>query len=317
MQEKIISKAIKFLEDGQVVGIPTETVYGLAADAYNASAVNKVFSIKKRPLTSPMIVHTCNITRVMPLITHMPSDAMHLAKHFWPGPLTLLLDKSALIPHIVNAGLPKVGIRVPKHPLTQELLERLPFPLVAPSANPFGYISPTKVEHVRAQLGSEVPYVLDGGTCKRGLESTIVGFEKGKTIIYRLGSVTQEEIEAVIGSPVISLPYSEKEAHLTPGRTKKHYSPHTPIIVGDLPILAEKYKAFDVVVLCFDTHLDKITHKKQIILSPKGSLEEAAQRLFEVLHILDSRGADLIIAPVFPQEGLGRVINERLLRASS
>lgn len=304
--------------DGEVVAIPTETVYGLAANAFSVSAVKKVFSIKKRPLTSPLIIHTYSIDHVKSLAKDIPLEAMHLAEHFWPGPLTLLLEKKSLIPDIINAGLAKVGIRIPKHPLTQALLERLPYPLVAPSANPFGYISPTTAEHVREQLGEKVPYILDGGPCEAGLESTIIGFEKGKVIIYRMGSIPQEEIEAVIEAPAVNLStYSSKEAHLAPGRTKKHYSPHTPMAVGDLPTLLNKYNDREVVALCFDTLLDKIAQEDQIVLSTQGSLQKAAHKLFAALHTLDKRQADLIIAPIFPQQGLGNVINERLLRASN
>lgn len=318
MLENKILKAQKILVNGGVIALPTETVYGLAANAYDASAVKRIFTIKKRPLTSPLIVHTSHLDRAKLLVKSMPEKAIILAETFWPGPLTLLLEKKASLPDIVNAGLAEVGIRVPSHPVAQMLLEKLPFPLAAPSANPFGYISPTTAQHVEAQLGKKVDYILDGGRCTRGLESTIVGFSNKKPVIYRLGSITQEEIEKVIGpAPYLPPIQKDKSIQLTPGRSERHYSPHTPILVGDLPSLLRNLRNHRVVALCFDTSLDDLSVAHQVVLSPKKSLEEAAHKLFDALHHLDMLGADFIIAPYFPEEGLGRVMNERLLRAST
>lgn len=313
-----IDKAKSLLKRGEVIGFPTETVYGLAANAYNETAVKAIFTIKGRPHTSPLIVHTSDLARVRSFVKCIPAQAMLLAETFWPGPLTLLLEKLPSISDTVTAGLPTVGIRIPRHPLSLKLLEAISFPVAAPSANPFGYISPTTAEHVEEQLGSQIPYILDGGPCQAGLESTIVGFQHEKAVIYRLGSITQEELEDVIGPLSYVHPTDEKKgAFLAPGRTKHHYAPRTPMRVGDLSTLVAQHAGQRVVALCFDKPIDSLSLAEQVILSPKKSLQEAAKSLFAGLHQLDKLGADVIIAPVFPEEGLGRVINERLKRASS
>lgn len=318
MYGKDLHKAATFLIQNDAIAMPTETVYGLAANAYNTDAVKTIFTIKKRPLTSPLIVHTSSLSKARSFVKEIPPKAMQLADAFWPGPLTLLLEKKRIIPDLVTAGLPTVGVRVPNHPLTRALLEALPFPLAAPSANPFGYISPTTAQHVEEQLGSKIPYILDGGPCQVGLESTIIGFQQGNPVIYRFGSITQEEIEKVVGTVSYLQPNEkEKGAHLAPGRTKQHYAPHTPILVGDLHKLWTQHQGKRIVALCFDHPLAHILPSDQIVLSPKKSLKEAARHLFAALHQLDKKGADLIIAPLFPNKGLGYVINERLKRASS
>jgi L-threonylcarbamoyladenylate synthase len=177
---KDLARAIALLQAEEVVAIPTETVYGLAGNAFSPKAVSTIFAVKNRPSFDPLIVHTNEFGRAAAFTAEIPELAYELAARFMPGPLTILLPKAAVIPDIVTAGLPAVAVRVPRHPLAQELLRRLDFPLAAPSANPFGYISPTAAEHVEQQLGGLIPYILDGGPCQVGLESTIIGFENGQ-----------------------------------------------------------------------------------------------------------------------------------------
>jgi len=191
---KDIKKAAQLLKDGNVVAIPTETVYGLAANALDENAIRKVFEVKKRPITNPLIVHISGKEELSKYVLDISEIAEKLANHFWPGPLTLLLPKKTIISDFVTASFTNVAIRVPNHPMTLELLKNLPFPLVAPSANPFMYISPTTAQHVVKQLGDKIPYVLDGGICSKGLESTVIGFKNDIPVIYRMGSITLEEI---------------------------------------------------------------------------------------------------------------------------
>ena len=192
---KDISKAKELLERGELVAIPTETVYGLAGNALNVAAIAKIFATKNRPHFDPLIVHVSHFNSINSFASAIPEKAKQLAQEFLPGPLTLLLKRKKIIPDLVTSGLETVGIRCPNHELTLNLLKELSYPLAAPSANPFGYISPTKASHVNDQLGDKIKYILDGGDCEVGIESTIVGFENDKAIIYRLGGLSIEKIE--------------------------------------------------------------------------------------------------------------------------
>ncbi|MCS6796546.1 MAG: L-threonylcarbamoyladenylate synthase, partial [Raineya sp.] len=194
-----IDLAEKLLRNNQLVAIPTETVYGLAGNAFSEEAVAQIFAVKNRPTFDPLIVHSDSLEKIKNFVSDFPEKAMILAQKFWAGSLTLLLPKKSIIPDLVTAGLPTVAVRIPKHPLTLQLLQRLDFPLAAPSANPFGYISPTTAHHVAEQLGEKIPLILDGGICSVGVESTIVGFEGDKAIIYRLGGISVESIQETIG----------------------------------------------------------------------------------------------------------------------
>jgi L-threonylcarbamoyladenylate synthase len=194
-----IEKAKSLLMQGDLVAIPTETVYGLAGNALDPEAVALIFETKNRPSFDPLILHTSSIGRVEDFVSSFPEKLKILAESFWPGPLTLLLPRKSVVPDLVTSGLDRVAVRVPKHPLTLALLESLDFPLAAPSANPFGYISPTRPEHVEAQLGEKIPYILDGEACDVGLESTIVGLEEDEIVIYRLGGLEISAIEKLVG----------------------------------------------------------------------------------------------------------------------
>lgn len=309
---KDIKKAQLLLERGELVAIPTETVYGLAGNALDAEAVAAIFETKGRPQFDPLIVHVPDLARAGAYVAAIPEKAALLARAFWPGPLTLLLKKKSIVPDLVTAGLDTVGIRCPDHDLTRALLQTLPFPLAAPSANPFGYVSPTTPGHVQDQLGGRIPYILDGGACRVGIESTIVGVEGGQAVVYRMGGLSIEAIEAAIG-PV------EVQIHSTsnpkaPGQLKSHYAPRKRVLLGDIESLLKTHGGAHTGVLSFQKNYGAA---HQFILSPPGNLTEAAQRLFMALRELDKLPVDLILAEYVPNTGLGRAINDRLKRAAA
>lgn len=311
---KDILKAKAILEEGGLVAIPTETVYGLAANALNAEAVAKIFQVKKRPTFDPLIVHTAHLDQAKEYLLSIPDTAYRLAEAFWPGPLTILLNKKSIIPDLVTSGLDRVAIRIPAHPLSKQLLEILPFPLAAPSANPFGYISPTLPSHVNDQLGDSIPYILDGGPCSVGIESTIVGFESDEPFIYRLGGMSVEAIETIIG-PVKTKSHSSSNPS-SPGMLQSHYAPGTKLIIGDIDQLISRYSDKNFAILSFQRKFKEISADRQLDLSPAGDLSEAAQKLFTALRDLDKRGFDIILTQLVPDTGLGRAINDRLRRAA-
>lgn len=310
-----ILKAKEFLEKEQLVAIPTETVYGLAANALNPIAVAKIFEAKERPTFDPLIVHTHSLNEVYNFVTDIHPALLKLAKHFWPGPLTLLLPKKSSIPSLVTSGLDRVGVRIPNHKLTLQLLTKLDFPLAAPSANPFGYISPTSAEHVQKQLGNKISYILDGGNCNVGLESTIVGEENGEIIIYRLGGLSIDVIEAVIGK--VSVQLNQSSNPKAPGQLKSHYAPKKPFYIGNLKDLEKLHsgKKIGAIVFGNDFKLNETTLIKNLSLNK--NYQEAAINLFAYLRDLDESNVDLIISELLPEVGLGLAINDRLKRAAS
>ncbi|MBC7494654.1 MAG: threonylcarbamoyl-AMP synthase [Flavobacterium sp.] len=301
------------LEKGEVVAVPTETVYGLAANAFDAIAVQKIFQIKERPLFNPLIVHIKSIDYLNTVAQNIPDLAYKLAAIFWPGPLTLVLEKKACIPDVVTAGKNTVGVRVPSHPLILELLTALNFPLAAPSANPFGYISPTQASHVQDQLGAKIPYILDGGNCQRGIESTIIGFKNNKAILYRVGAISKETIENEIGK--IDEKTASKASPEAPGMLSKHYSPKTKFIVSEnIQSEIDKNSTAKIGLLLLKFN-EKWTAYPQKILSESGDMFEAAQNLYAKMHELDEMQLDCIIAEQMPNNNLGYSINDRLFRA--
>jgi L-threonylcarbamoyladenylate synthase len=308
---KDINKARQLLEAGELVAIPTETVYGLAGNALNTRAVTKIFTVKGRPQFDPLIIHVASFEKAQTYAQNIPPQAKDLAAAFWPGPLTLLLERKGTIPDLVTAGLPRVGIRCPKHPLTQTLLESLPFPLAAPSANPFGYVSPTTPQHVADQLGASIPYILDGGPCEVGIESTIVGFDNGVATVFRSGGLKKEDLEKVIGKVNFQIAASANPK--SPGQLQSHYAPRKKLVVGNLEELMAQHREQKFAVLSFS----KDHHKRfQYVLSPTGTLEEAAHNLFSALRALDALPVDIILSEYVPDTGLGKAINDRLRRAA-
>jgi L-threonylcarbamoyladenylate synthase len=309
-----IQQAKLFLSKGEVVGIPTETVYGLAGNAFDIEAVSKIFEVKKRPTFDPLIVHTNSIERLREFVQYIPEKAQLLAQKFMPGPLTLLLPKHSSIPDLVTSGLDTVAVRIPNHSLTLALLEQLDFPLAAPSANPFGYISPTSAKHVAKQLGDKIPYILDGGECQVGIESTIVGFENEEVIVYRKGGLAIEEIEKVVGKvQVISHSSSNPKA---PGMLKSHYAPRKEMFILDNDNLKKETQKDRIGYLAFQEYNVDLPQNSQLILSESGSYREAAKNLFAYMRAFDAMDIDKIFVELLPEKDLGIAINDRLRRAA-
>lgn len=304
----------QLLNEGELVAIPTETVYGLAANIHDVNAVQKIFETKGRPRYNPLIVHIHDVGQLMELTKAIPEAAMKLAKQFWPGPLTLILPKSDRVSDLITAGKKTVGIRMPNHSLTHELLKGLDFPLAAPSANPFTRVSPTSAQHVADYFGDAIT-VLDGGPCQVGLESTIVGIENGLPVIYRKGGISIEAIENCVGS--VKLVLKSKAAPVAPGMLDKHYAPKTKLVLTDdieKAMVSNTQKRIGVLSF-FKAAFPKAT--KVCVLSKDKSLDEAAHNLFEALHELDTANLDVIVAERFPNKGLGVSINDRLERAEN
>ncbi|HMK76125.1 MAG TPA: L-threonylcarbamoyladenylate synthase [Thermodesulfobacteriota bacterium] len=309
-----IQRAAKIIKGGGVVAFPTETVYGLGADAFNPLAVARIFEVKRRPYFDPLIVHVANPSDVKKLAKETPSNAKKLIERFWPGPLTIVLLKEEKIPDIVTAGLPTLAIRMPNHPMALALIEESKCPIAAPSANPFGYLSPTTAEHVRDQLGDEVDLILDGGPCPVGVESTIVSFLEEKPMLLRPGGVSLEEIESIIGK--VEIPSIESRPS-APGMFPKHYAPRTPILLDWSEKNLDLYEDKNIGLLLFQEPKDNLKSHSVEILSTKGDLREAAANLFAAIRRLDALNLDLIVAEPIPEVGLGRAIMDRLRRAAS
>jgi L-threonylcarbamoyladenylate synthase len=310
-----IDQAKQALENNDIISIPTETVYGLAGNAYSEKAIEKIFNLKKRPFFNPLIVHIKSSAFLINVARDIPSIALDLANEFWPGPLTLVLKKKSIIPDIVTAGKDTVAIRVPNHPLTLNLLEQLEFPLAAPSANPFGSISPTSAVHVYNYFEDRLDIILDGGECEKGIESTIIGFENNQAIVYRLGSLSIESIENKVGNVLAET--RNETAPKAPGMLSRHYAPSTDTyLTSEVEKLVQSNPNKKIGLLLFQNRLENSIVEHQEILSSSGNLNEAAKQLYAAMHRLDKLNLDLIIAEKFPDTGLGKTINDKLQRAT-
>lgn len=310
---KDIVHAKQLLTEGQVVGIPTETVYGLAGNALNEAAILKIYEVKNRPKFDPLIAHTDSIEKVVPLVKSIPEAARKLVDILWPGPLTLLLEKSKVVPDLLTSGHDRVAVRIPNHELTLRLLKELSFPLAAPSANPFGYVSPVSAAHVEKQLGAKIPYILDGGECRVGVESTIIGFEEGRATLYRLGGVSLEQIERIIGKVEIRVNVSSDPA--APGMLKSHYSPGRKMIVGDISQNLAEMNDGSIGIISFSQSFD-VPDERAFVLSPSGDLNEAARNIFKALRKMDHPAISTVLTEYVPDHGIGQAINDRIRRAS-
>jgi L-threonylcarbamoyladenylate synthase len=307
---KDIALAKTMLDAGELVAIPTETVYGLAGNALNEDAVLKIFTAKSRPQFNPLIIHLPLWRNAEKYALEIPGAATELAMHFAPGPITFLLPKKSIIPDIVTAGSSKVAIRIPAHPLSMQLLKTLDYPVAAPSANVFGYVSPTTAQHVYNGLQGRIKYILDGGPCTVGVESTIVDFENGEVIIRRNGGISKEMIEEVIGKPVKV--FTEATDHpVAPGQLKSHYATKTPLYVGNVAQLEKQFAGKKIIEFGFGENTGTTGYN----LSENKNLDEAAKNLFAFLRKADNDAADVIITALLPHQGIGHAINDRLLRA--
>ncbi|WP_230686563.1 L-threonylcarbamoyladenylate synthase [Catellatospora vulcania] len=312
-----IEQAVGVLRTGGLVALPTETVYGLGADAQNPAAVARVFQAKGRPPTHPLIVHLGSVEQLADWAEDVTATARRLAEHFWPGPLTLVLRRGRRVPLEVTGGLETVALRVPDHPVARALLSAFGSGIAAPSANRFGSVSPTTADHVRAELGDAVDYVLDGGPCEVGVESTIVGVTGDTVTLLRPGGVTREDLEAVLGDPV-SVPSVSPVR--VPGQHPSHYAPRARVVLVEPDqVVAEA------------EHAQQQGHQVGVFLPPGAAASEVkahaaimlpgssaayARGLYGFLRELDQAGCDLIVASLPVEQGLGLAIANRLRRAA-
>jgi L-threonylcarbamoyladenylate synthase len=312
-----IDKAADVLRAGGLVALPTETVYGLAADAENPAAVSRIFQVKGRPPTHPLIVHLAGAQHLGDWVEDVPEAARALAEHFWPGPLTLVLRRGARVPLETTGGLETVAVRVPDHPVALKLLSAFGGGVAAPSANRFGSVSPTTAEHVRAELGDAVDFVLDGGPCQVGVESTIVDATGPNPSILRPGGVTREDLEAVLGHD-LAVPAT---SHVrVPGQHPSHYAPRARVVLVDpeqVVAEAEREQALGrrVGVFLPAALAGTPVHAHAVLTLPE-SAAAYARGLFGYLRELDQRGCELIVASLPAEEGLGLAIANRLRRAA-
>lgn len=315
MITKDIEKVKSALINEEIVAIPIETVYGLAGNIYSEIAMKKIFKAKKRPFFNPLIVHIKSVEYLENIAQNIPEIAWKLATTFWPGPLTLVLDKKENISDLITAGKDTVAVRVPNHDLTLELLNAIEFPIAAPSANIFKTLSPTSSAHVYKSFGDEI-LILEGNNCKLGIESTIIGFEKNLPIVYRFGAISLEEIESITGK--IKIASNQNSKPDAPGMLSQHYSPKTDLILTtDLQSEILKFNDKKIGVLQFGYEVNENQVFKTETLSANEDLKEAASNFYNALHTLDLYDLDLIIAKKMPNEGLGKTINDRLTRAIS
>lgn len=310
-----IDIAATLLKKGEAVAIPTETVYGLAANALNVKAVTKLFQIKQRPSFDPLIIHVADFNQVKDYVMEIPPIFYELAALFTPGPLTFLLKKQQVIPDLVTAGSPYVAIRIPAHPIAQALLQKIDFPLAAPSANPFGYISPTTAQHVAEQLGNKVYYILDGGPCNIGLESTIIKMNDAEQVeVLRKGGLSIDKIKEVVSEVLVNeTSVSNPDA---PGMLSSHYAPKVPLIIANLATIAHQCNIDRTGIIAFNNFVPLIPHQHQVVLSPSSNFADAAYHLFAGMRYLDACPIDVIYAEFVPEIDLGVAINDRLRRAA-
>lgn len=312
-----IRLAGKLIRTGGLVAFPTETVYGLGCDAMNADAAAKVFEAKQRPQFDPLIVHIADLKQLDVVVGSLPTLGQRLMDAFWPGPLTLVLPKQPVIPDLITAGLSTVAVRMPNHPVAQALIREAGTPIAAPSANPFGYVSPTTAQHVADGLGYNVDLILDGGPCPVGVESTIVSLAGPQPELLRPGSITIEQLSTVIGA--IRRASSVNQKPIAPGQLSRHYATQTQLrilaSVGARPVLKDNERAG---LLIYSQARDSDNRFAALeVLSRTGDLREAARHLFAALRRLDSLGLDRIYVEPCKEEGLGVAIMDRLRRCAT
>lgn len=312
-----IRLAGRIIKTGGLVAFPTETVYGLGCDALNPEAAAKVFEVKQRPQFDPLIVHVADLKQLEMVVGSLPPLGQQLMDAFWPGPLTLVLPKQSVVPDLVTAGLSTVAVRMPNHPIAQALIREAGTPIAAPSANPFGYVSPTTAQHVADGLGGNVDLILDGGPCPVGVESTIVSLAGPQPELLRPGSMTIEQLSTVIGSIHQTATVNHKP--IAPGQSSRHYATRTQLIIlasaGARPILKDNERAG---LLTHSPARDTDDRFAVVeVLSATGDLREVARHLFAALRRMDSLGLDRIYAEPCTEEGLGVAIMDRLRRCAA
>lgn len=326
-----LSMAADLLRTGRLVAFPTETVYGLGADAMNPAAVLSIFRAKGRPSDNPLIVHIHSRTQLDSLCT-VPDQALPLIEAFWPGPLTILFSRLPSVPDVVTAGLPTVAIRMPSHPVALSLLKACNLPVAAPSANSSGRPSPTLASHVLEDMNGKIPLILDGGPCDVGVESTVLDLCHGEPTILRPGGITKEMLESVLHAEVrlagsILRPLNPDEKALSPGMRYKHYAPKAAVTLVDgeeeavIARLKQLYQeesvsGHKVCVLCFSEHLEALSDCTPHDIGSRDHAEEIAHRLFDTLRRLDEEGMEAVFSEVVSPEGVGLAVMNRLGRAA-
>ena len=307
-----VSEAARLLKDGEVVAIPTETVYGLAGNAFEPKALAKIFAAKERPTFDPLIVHIADIAQLTDIAKDIPDSAYRLAEAYWPGPMTIILPKKDCIPDLCTSALPSVAVRFPSHPIAQAIIKESGLPLAAPSANLFKHVSPTTAEHVAAQLADRIAGIVDGGPCSVGVESSIISLV-GEPTVMRPGAITPEMFKAILGEVKIKESTS-KPGHpmLAPGQCDTHYRPQVPLYYGEIP--AGYTLPEHTVRIAFGTQQGPIP--ATVNLSTTGDMVEATSKLYAYMHDLDDPKYDLILVDPIPNTGVGMALNDRLKRAS-
>ena len=297
-------QAGELLRAGKLVAFPTETVYGLGANALDRAAVLSIYEAKGRPATSPLIVHVADVAAARALAAEWPDSAEKLATAFWPGPLTIVVKKISAIPDEVTGGLGTVGLRIPAHPVALELLREAGVPVAAPSANRFTELSPTRAEHVRQSLGDSVDLIVDGGACAVGIESTVVSVVGVVPVLLRPGMISRAQLEAVLGPITTASAVEEGAAHAAPGMHRKHYSPRTPLRLGIPP----------------DSNCGFLWHTKDrpSVCSVQMQQDPAkyAEQLYEALHQMDTAEVPVIYVEPLPENAAWAAIQDRLMRAA-
>jgi len=304
--------AANALKENQVIGIPTETVYGLAANALCSSAVSNIFSVKQRPTSNPLILHFANLEQAESYIQEFHGELKVLYDHFSPGPITFLVPKTALVPNEITSGSSLVAVRFPSHPQFLALLNLLDFPVAAPSANKYGSVSPTRAEEVLAQLNGEIPLILDGGSCQYGLESTIVGMDGNRVIVYRLGSIDLDELSTALGY-IPEIKNQAKQSPLAPGMVKYHYATKTPLHYLRKDLKFEENTGY----IFIQSIPEDFPSAPCMTLSSTGDLKEVGRNLYHTLITMDGCGFNAIYIEKPLAEGLGLTILDRLQRATA
>ncbi len=311
-----LNEAAEDLRNGRLVVIPTETVYGLGANALDATAVAKIFELKQRPHFDPLIVHISDQADLKTLVRHVPEKIQQLMDQFWPGPLSVVLEKLPIVPDLVTSGLDSVAIRCPGHQTARSLIRLAGCPIAAPSANRFGAISPTTADHVREQFGHQSPKILDAGACEIGVESTVVGYHQDEVVMLRPGGITRESMETLIGE--VRIAGTDNESPSSPGQLTKHYAPRTPLklVEHGRPIASDT--KVGLLTLSPESEAEDLRGFQAVeYLSRDGCYRQAAANLFAAMRRLDALGLDQIVARPVGNQGLGLAINDRLSRAAA
>ena len=307
-----VSEAARLLKEGEVVAIPTETVYGLAGNAFEPKALAKIFAAKERPTFDPLIVHIADIAQLTDIAKDIPDSAYKLAEAYWPGPMTIILPKKDCIPDLCTSALPSVAVRFPSHPIAQAIIKESGLPLAAPSANLFKHVSPTTAEHVAAQLADRIAGIVDGGPCSVGVESSIISLV-GEPTVMRPGAITPEMFKAILGEVKIKESTSKPgQPMLAPGQCDTHYRPQVPLYYGEVP--AGYTLPEHTVRIAFGSQAGPIP--ATVNLSATGDMVEATSKLYAFMHDLDKSEYNLILVDPIPNTGVGMALNDRLKRAS-